>query len=293
MTMIPQSQVRSALEQEQFLKILSREEALARFEAALFPRALLSEMRKLGAALGASLAEDITAPIDVPPFDRSNVDGFAVRSADLATAGEGAAVRLGLNGETIHCGTVPALQVAAGTATPIATGGPLPRGADAVVMVEHTQPAGSGAIDVRRAGSPRQFVSYAGSDIARGEALLRAGTIIGSREVGMLAACGIAEVSVVRKPRVAVISTGDELVQPGEVLAPAAIYDTNGAIVTAAIDENGGEAVFLRALFRDEAPPEAALRGAPAGAGQLGLSRGALERAGGLSPSLLGPPRPR
>jgi len=288
MTMIPQSQVRSALEQEQFLKILSREEALARFEAALFPRALLSEMRKLGAALGASLAEDITAPIDVPPFDRSNVDGFALRSADLATAGEGAPVRLGLNGETIHCGTVPALQVAAGTATPIATGGPLPRGADAVVMVEHTQPAGSGAIDVRRAASPGQFISYAGSDIARGEALLRAGTIIGSREVGMLAACGLAEVSVVRKPRVAVISTGDELVQPGEVLAPAAIYDTNGAIVTAAIDENGGEAVFLGAIPDDEAQLEAAMRRALADADMLVLSGGTSKGAGDLSHRIIG-----
>src|SRR3954464_8719193 len=283
MTMIPQSQVRSALEQEQFLKILSREEALARFEAALFPRALLSETRKLGAALGASLAEDITAPIDVPPFDRSNVDGFAVRSADLATAGEGAPVRLGLNGETIHCGTVPAVQVAAGTATPIATGGPLPRGADAVVMVEHTQPAGSATIDVRRAASPGQFISYAGSDIARGEALLRAGTIIGSREVGMLAACGLAEVSVVRNPRVAVISTGDELVQPGKVLAPAAIYDTNGAIVTAAIDENGGEAVFLGAIPDDDAQLEAIMRNALESCDMLVLSGGTSKGAGDLS----------
>src|SRR4051794_10830485 len=143
MTMIPQSQVRSALEQEQFLKIVSREEALARFEAALFPRAIPSERRKLAAALGASLAEDITAPIDVPPFDRSNVDGFAVRSADLATAGEGAQVRLGLNGETIHCGTVPALQVAAGTATPIATGGPPPRRARALGLGRPYPPAGT------------------------------------------------------------------------------------------------------------------------------------------------------
>jgi putative molybdopterin biosynthesis protein len=288
MTMIPQSQVRSALEQEQFLKILSREEALARFEAALFPRAIPSERRKLGAALGASLAEDIAAPMDVPPFDRSNVDGFAVRSADLATAGEGAPVRLGLNGQTIHCGTVPALQVAAGTATPIATGGPLPRGADAVVMVEHTQPAGSGAIDVRRAASPGQFISYAGSDIARGEALLRAGTIIGSREVGMLAACGLAEVSVVRKPRVAVISTGDELVQPGEVLAPATIYDTNGAIVSAAIDENGGEAVFLGAIPDDDAQLEAAMRRALADADMLVLSGGTSKGAGDLSHRIIG-----
>ncbi|MBW7961924.1 molybdopterin biosynthesis protein [Bradyrhizobium sp. BR 10261] len=283
MTMIPRPPDRSTLEQEQFLKILSREEALARFDAALFPRPVPNEARKLADALGAALAEDVTAPIDVPPFDRSNVDGFAVRSADLSVAGEGAPVRLALNGETIHCGTAPVLQVTTGTATPIATGGPLPRGADAVVMVEHTQPSGLAAIDVRRAVSPGQFVSYAGSDIARSEALLRAGTIIGSREIGMLAACGIAEVRVARKPRVAVISTGDELVQPGEPLAPATIYDTNGAIVAAAINENGGEAIFLGAIPDDEVRLEAAMRQALAYSDMLVLSGGTSKGAGDLS----------
>jgi putative molybdopterin biosynthesis protein len=249
-----------ATAQDQFLTVLSREDALARFEAALFPHELPREERAPGDALGLALAQDVVAAVDVPPFDRSNVDGFAVRSADLAAAGEGAPVRLSLNSETIACGTAPQLPVTAGTATPIATGGPLPRGADAVVMVEHSELAGEHAVDIRRAVAPGQFVSYAGSDIARGEVLLRAGTVIGSREIGMLAASGIARVQVVRKPRVAVISTGDELVQPGETLRPAAIYDTNGAIVTAAVAENGGEASFLGAYPDDEAALDKIIR---------------------------------
>src|SRR6266446_997720 len=252
MSNAPPSKSRDSVDQDQFLNILSREEALKRFEAALFPRPVPSERRPLSDALGCALAQDIVAPIDVPPFDRANVDGFAVRSADLASATEATPVRVMLNDEVIACGTAPIRPVLSGTATSIATGGPVPRGADAIVMVEHTQPIANRAIEIRRAASPGQFISYAGSDIARGEALLRAGTVIGSREIGMLAACGIAQVSVARRLCVAVISTGDELVQPGEMLRPAAIDDTNGAIVTAAVSEHGGEAVFLGAVPDDE-----------------------------------------
>jgi putative molybdopterin biosynthesis protein len=283
MSNIPQPNNRDSVDQDQFLTILSREDALARLEAALFPRALPSEPRSLADALGCALAQDVVAPIDVPPFDRSNVDGFAVRSADLAAAGEATPLRLVLSDEIIACGVAPTQPVLSGAATAIATGGPVPRGADAIVMVEHTQPAGPRAIEVRRAASPGQFVSYAGSDIARGEALLRAGTLIGSREIGMLAACGIATISVVRRPRVAVLSTGDELVQPGRPLRPAAIYDTNGAIVTAAISENGGEAAFLGAIPDDEDQLETAMRRALADSDMLVLSGGTSKGAGDVS----------
>lgn len=271
------------VDQSQFLTILSREEALARFEAALFPRDLAADDRALADALGLVVANDVVAVVDAPPFDRSNVDGFAVRSADLAAAGESLPVRLSLNSEVIACGTAPQLSVTQDTATPIATGGPIPRGADAVVMVEHTQPAGAAAIEIRRAASPGQFVSYAGYDIARGEVVLRAGTLIGSREIGMLAASGVAQVSVVQRPRVAVISTGDELVQPGQPLRAASIFDTNGAIVTAAVSENGGEAHFLGAFPDDEDKLEAVMREALVSSDMLILSGGTSKGEGDVS----------
>jgi putative molybdopterin biosynthesis protein len=274
-------------EQAQFLRVLSRDEAMARFTKALDPKPLGLEEATLAEALGRIVAEHIPAPADVPPFDRSNVDGFALRAADVSAAADNSPISLALNGETIACGTEPHLTVAAGTATPIATGGPIPRGADAVVMIEHTDIEDDRLV-VRRPVGPAQNISFAGSDMALGEIVLRRGTQIGSRETAMLAACGLARVQVFRKPRVGVFSTGDELVAPGGKLKPASIYDANGPIVMAAVAENGGEGVSYGIVGDNAEAIEATLRKALAECDMVVLSGGTSKGAGDLTADIVG-----
>ena len=232
--------------QEQFLEVVDEAEATARFHRHLDLRPLGSETVPLAQALGRVLARPLVAAVDVPGFDRASVDGFAVRADDTVGASERAPRRFTLNREILTPGLEPRLTVTPGTATLIATGGMLPRGADAVVMVEHTDAHEDEAtIDVHRTVSAGQFVAFAGSDVARGETALRAGQLLTSREIGIAAAIGCAALDVHRKPRVAIISTGDELIAPGDAPRPGAVYDSNGAIIAAAVEEAGGIAMLL------------------------------------------------
>jgi putative molybdopterin biosynthesis protein len=277
--------VKGAARQEQFLEVVSPEEARRRFNACIDRSPLPGQTVSLAASLSRVLAGDVVAPVDAPPFDRSNVDGFAVRAIDTAGASDSAPKRFVLNAEVIACGVQPTVEVKPGSATAIATGGVIPRGADAVVMIEHTDliENAAPAIELRRAAASGQFMSYAGSDIARGETLLRKGTPLGSREIGMLAACGFASIDVVRRPRVAVLSTGDELVEPGKPLPPAGVYDSNGAILAAAITEAGGEGVPFGAFPDDELALELAMRAALESCDMVVLSGGTSKGAGDLS----------
>jgi putative molybdopterin biosynthesis protein len=228
------------MRQEQFLDVIDRDEAEQRFRAALDLRLLPAEEVALAEALGRVLAADVVAPIDVPAFDRANVDGFAVRAEDTFGAEEMAPKTLGLAPTVLAPGHVPDETVAPDTATAIATGAVLPRGADAVVMIEYTDVDGD-RLEIRRPVAPGANITFAGTDVGRGETVLRRGQVLTARETGVLAALGIDRISVVRRPRVAVISTGDELIAPGMPPRAGAVYDSNAAILADAVRELGGE----------------------------------------------------
>ncbi len=286
----PLARIRRAARQEQFLDVATAEDATRRWHAALEPRPLPAETVPLDAALGRVVARTIAAACDAPPFDRAVVDGFALRAADSLGASETTPRRLRLNGEVLACGVAPGIEVARGNATAIATGGMLPRGADAVAMIETTDfedgPDGL-VLLLKRPLAPGQFVAFAGSDIARGEALLRAGARIASREIAMLAAAGIAAVAVVRQPRVAVISTGDELHPPGAALPRGGINDSNAAMLCAAVAENGGVPLALGIFRDDEATLAAAMRDALSRADIVVMSGGTSKGAGDVSHRIL------
>ena len=237
-------------DQEQFLDVIDRDEAERRFRAALSLQPLGSERIAVTQSLGRVLADDVVARVDVPSFDRSNFDGFAVRAVDTFGASELAPRSVRLLAEVLDAGTEPTLAVQSGEAVTISTGGMVPRGADAILMIEHAD-VRDGSVLVRRAVTPGSGVAFAGTDIATGETVLRAGTVLTSRETGVLAALGAAQVDVWRQPRVAIISTGNEIISPGQPMRPAAVYDSNSQVLADAVRELGGLPRFW-GIVRDD-----------------------------------------
>ncbi|MNR93038.1 Molybdopterin molybdenumtransferase [compost metagenome] len=200
-------------------------------------------------ALGKVLAEPVMAPLGLPPFDNSAMDGFAVRSQELAGVAAAGAVDLPVSMEVVAgCGRFR--ELAPGTACRIMTGGPIPPGADAVVPVEEAWEE-AGRVTFRKAVSPGTHIRRAGEDFQAGDRLLEPGMVLTPARIALLAGVGMVEVKVHAAPRVAILTSGDELVPPGQALRPGQIYDSNAYAMAAMVSEAGGIPVRM-GVIRDE-----------------------------------------
>ncbi len=194
-------------------------------------------------ALGRVLAEDVVSPIDVPPFDRATVDGYAVKAEDTFMAGDGNPVELEVIGE-VNAGETFEGELREGTCVYVSTGAPLPKGANAVIQFEDVERYGD-VVRIHRPAYPGLGVMRKGSDIARGETLLRKGERLTFKDTALLSAVGVSGVKVLKRLKVAVISTGNEVILPGKRLEGGRIYDVNGRAISDAVRSVGEEAIFL------------------------------------------------
>jgi molybdopterin molybdotransferase len=202
-----------------------------------------TERLALSDADGRVLVHNVTATIDVPPFDRAAMDGYAVIASDTAGASTASPVGLVVLGR-LFTGHEPRERVTAGTCVEIATGAPLPPGADAVVMVEHSTADGARVL-IHHEVSPRQHVGPRGGDITAGHIVLKSGAALTPAAIGVIAALGQTSVAVYARPRVAILCTGDEVVDPGEPLGPGQLYNVNRFTLEALVRRHGGEPVAL------------------------------------------------
>ena len=241
----------SAPGQREFFTVRSVSEALAGFRPA---RRTGVELVALDDALGRVPAEPVSAPHALPGFARATVDGFAVRAADTYGASEGLPSYLDVAGE-VRMGQPPEVEVRPGTAVAIATGAPLPPGADAVVKLEHTQAATTELLEILRPATPGEGMVRADEDAAPGAELVPAGRPLRAQDLGMLAAAGLVELTVHARPRVTILSTGDELV-PAAPARPAAlpvgqVRDATAPALAALVREAGG-VPHLAGIVRDD-----------------------------------------
>jgi len=243
-----------------FFKVLSPGELVALLRGFV---PLPPEEAPLAALAGRALARDVTAREDLPLVDRSCMDGFAVRARDLFGATEANPAYLELMAE-LAIDVQPDFELAPGHCAAIVTGGTLPRGADAVVMVEHTASLGAGTIEFRKSPAPADNVMLRGEDARAGHTALAAGTVLRPQEIGLLAALGFEAATVRARPRVAILSTGDELVPVAATPRPGQVRDVNSHTLAALARTAGAEPV-LHGLVPDEARAlEAALAAAVA-----------------------------
>ena len=221
-----------------FTSTISLVEARRRLDAAAAPIAR-TECVSLPAAAGRVAAADVSSPIDVPPFARSAMDGYAVIAADTSGASRATPVRLRIV-ERLYTGRMPKTAIARGECSEIATGAALPVGADAVIMVEETAKEGGDGVQMFAEVPPGQHIGRRGADIAAGAVVVRKGDLLNPGRIGALAAIGQPDVEVYAQPRVAILSTGNEVVEPGQRLEPGQIFDVNRFTLAAVVAAHGG-----------------------------------------------------
>ena len=206
-----------------FWKVITREEAERLYEQLAH---VGTERVKIQEALDRIVGEDILSTVDVPHFSRSNMDGYALRAEDTYGATESSPIHLKVIG-SVEMGKKADITISPGESVHIATGGMLPQGADAMVMVEYTEPLDTDTVVVKRAVAPGENIVSIGEDIKRGELLLKSGTKLRAQEIGALAAVGVTKIPVYKKPRIAILSTGDEIVPPEQEPKPGEVRGSN------------------------------------------------------------------
>ena len=232
------------------------------------------------------LQENIVSSVNIPPFDRSTVDGYAVKASNTFGAEENRPVMLKLCG-VVNVGEIPKMSIGKGEAVNIVTGAPIPEGADSVVMVEYTETENNKMLRVYRAVTKDQNIMKKGTDIKKDETVLRTGRLLGASEIGVLAALGLTRIKVFKAPIVAVLSTGGEITEPGKELSAGKIFDINTYSLSTGVLESGGTPFNLGVVPDDEEKLRKALKQALASADMVLTSGGVSVGPKDLAPQIV------